>query len=232
MGKGLTPTKAWIYAGLLVAGGVGVAKIIQGGPLLGSKPVVKKGDRLLLIGDSLGVGLRYPMKALAQEAGVAFDNVTQEGANMGHFASESAAFKGRQLGRELRAKLQSFRPTLVLVSLGTNDEAISRYNRTANVVALQGPKFEALLRLLRASAPEVAWIVPPRNSFMSTGLRQLIRDRLGRGKYFDSEKYAIPKQPDQVHPTPKGYAGWAGLIWRWASTGVAPAANAPIAPNA
>ena len=35
--------------------------------------------------------------------------------------------------------------------------------------------------------------------------------------YFHSEKLEIPRGPDGIHSTPRGYAGWAGAIWRWLS---------------
>jgi lysophospholipase L1-like esterase len=33
--------------------------------------------------------------------------------------------------------------------------------------------------------------------------------------YFPSDQLAIPRGPDGIHPTARGYAGWAGAIWQW-----------------
>ncbi len=35
--------------------------------------------------------------------------------------------------------------------------------------------------------------------------------------YFHSEKLEMPRGPDNLHPTARGYAGWAGAIWHWLS---------------
>lgn len=214
-------TKAWIYAGLVLAGGVGAAYLVSSR----KKPLLKQGDRILLVGDSLSVGLKFPLSALAKEAGFEFQHVGKEGTAMNAWAADTGH------GASLNGELSGWRPTVVLVSLGTNDEAIKKYNPSADVVTQQTPYLTKLLAKVRASGAQVLWIGPPPNAFMSPELRRVIRDAVGSDHYFPSERYEIPKQPDAIHPTVKGYSMWAGVLWRWLQTGRTPAAVAPNAPG-
>lgn len=198
----LTVTKAWIYAGLIVASGVGVATLV-------SRPLIKRGGRLLLIGDSLSVGLSPPIKSLALEGGVDFGFVGETGTRIDQWAGSTAQ------GAKLDAMLASFKPTLVLISLGTNDEALKKYNASVDVLAKQKPYIERLIAKIQAAGAEVAWIGPPALSFQIQEFRDWIRARVGSRHYFSSEKYDIPRSMDGIHPTVKGYAGWSGLIWQW-----------------
>jgi lysophospholipase L1-like esterase len=199
--KHLTVTKAWIYAGLIVAGGIGVAKVV-------SRPLIKRGGRLLLVGDSLSVGLAAPLKALALESGVDWRYVGETGTRIDQWAS------GVQ-GAKLDALLASFHPTLVLISLGTNDEALKKYNASTDVLAKQKPYVQKLLEKIRASGAEAAWIGPPTLDFQIPEFRAWLKAEIGQRHWFPSDKYDIPRQPDRIHPTIKGYAGWSGLIWQW-----------------
>jgi lysophospholipase L1-like esterase len=217
----LTPTKAWIYAGLVLAGGVGAACLVSSL----KKPLIKKGDRILLVGDSLSVGLRFPLSALAKESGFELKHIGKEGTAMNAWSADTGH------GASLNGELSGWRPSVVLVSLGTNDEAIKKYNPSANVVTQQAPYLTRLLAKVRASGAQVLWIGPPANTFMSPELRKLIRESVGADHYFPSEKYDLQKQPDGIHPTVKGYGAWGGAIWRWLETGKAPASVAPVAPG-
>lgn len=193
--------KAWVYAGLLVASGVGVARIL-------TRPLIRRGEKLLLVGDSMSVGLNAPLRALAAEGGVSFGWVGETGTRIDQWASNSTS-QGILLNKALAE-----RPNLVLVCLGTNDEALSKYG-TADVLGKQRPAIDALMAKLKGSGAEVVWIDPPTNAFMSRPLRDYLKNLVGSRHWFASERYDIPRQPDGLHPTVKGYAGWAGLIWQY-----------------
>ena len=200
--KKLAVSKAWIYAGLIVAGGIGVAKVV-------SRPLIKRGGRLLLVGDSLSVGLAAPLKALAIESGVDWGYTGETGTRIDQWAS------GYAQGAKLSVMLASFRPTLTLISLGTNDEALKKYNPNTDVLAKQKPSILALLEKIRAAGSDVAWIGPPALDFQIPEFRAWLKSEMGNRHWFPSDKYDIPRQPDRIHPTVKGYAGWSGLIWQW-----------------
>jgi lysophospholipase L1-like esterase len=193
--------RTWLYAGLLVVGGVGLAKVLQPGP------TVRRGDRLLLAGDSLAVGLAPPLGQLAKENGVAFEAIGQVGSTVQMWAP------GTALNAQLKQKLDQ-KPKVVLISLGTNDEAMLLDRARAEV-----PKLEALIQMVKASGAELGWIGPPAflpgQSFKPNGFTLAIRNRVTGGSYFPSERLDIPRGPDRLHPTVRGYAGWAGAIWQW-----------------
>lgn len=191
--------KAWIYAGLAVGAGtaaVGLVKLLSGPRLHPGR------SRLLLVGDSLAVGLAPHLKALSAEAGIAFDSLAKEGTRIDQWANS----------QKLQEKLRSFQPTLVLVSLGTNDEYLS-----AGAPERQAPYLQALLRNIRALAPEVAWIGPPTLPKATNGVVEMIRSGVPDSHYYPSENLDIARGPDAIHPTARGYAAWAGSLWRWLS---------------
>jgi lysophospholipase L1-like esterase len=200
--------KRWLYAGLLLMAGVGVIKLSTG-------PRLRPGLRVLLIGDSLAVGMAPHFQALAKEAKVQFQSLALQGTRIDQWAQSA----------KLKEKLQTFRPELVLISLGTNDEYL-----TGDAVARQRPYLEQLLNLFQQYTldgeyhvgPEwVVWIGPPTLPKATNGIVGMIRDAAGglltRFYYYPSDRLQIPRGPDKIHPTARGYAGWAGAIWHWLS---------------
>jgi len=196
-------SKTWIYAGLLAAGAYGIVRLLSRGPL------VKADSRVLLVGDSLSVGLKSCLKSLAGEDGVAFSHVGKEGTTICQWASESG------YGAQLRSAVASFKPTLVLVSLGTNDEHIPVYNASYDMRTSIDCAAKLITQLV-GSGIKVGWIGPPTNAHVSSTLRKSIASIVGEDYYHHSELLTIPRGPDQLHPTAKGYCGWASSIWRWA----------------
>ena len=206
-------SKQWLYAGLVLMAGLGVVKLLNG-------PRIRKGMRVLLVGDSLAVGTAPHFAALAKEAGVEFKSLAKEGTRIDQWASSA----------ELANLLNAFQPDLVLVSLGTNDSFMQ--GGDAATVARQKPQLEKLLALLTqwprkkdyGLGPEhLVWIGPPTlPKPPSPGVSRMIQDAAGnaispRFHYFHSENLLLPRGPDNLHPTARGYAGWAGAVWHWLS---------------
>lgn len=191
--------RRWVYAGLGVVAGVGLLRV-----LWPSRPRVTPGEtRLLLVGDSLAVGLGPPLRALARDQSVSFEQLAKEGTRIDQWAGS----------QKLTERLAAFRPTLVLVSLGTNDEYMM-----GDGGARQAPHLDQLLSKLQAAGAEVAWIGPPTlPKAGSNGVLALLRARIPGSHYYHSEQLTIPRAPDRLHPTLKGYAGWAGMLWQWLS---------------
>jgi len=191
------PERLWIYLGLGLVAGIGLAQLLKG-------PKIMPGQsRILLVGDSLAVGLGPFLKQLAKERNVAFEVLAKEGTRLDQWATSQM----------LRTKLAEFQPTLVLVSLGTNDE----YLTGKDVVPKQTAAFDTLLGALMTVHPEaVVWIGPPTlPKPKSNGITAMLQAKTDH--YFPSESLTIPRGPDQLHPTARGYAGWAGAIWQWLS---------------
>lgn len=187
--------RRWLLGGLLIAGGVGLVAAATRRPKLSEK------SRVLLIGDSMAVGLDPHMRELAEESGIeAYASRAIVGTRIDQWAASAALDK----------ELESFQPTLILVSLGTNDEALGE-----GAADRQELYLDELLEKLQATGAEVVWILPPALPFPTHGVTELIREKAPF--YFTSDRLDIPRSPDGLHPNAAGYAGWSGAIWRWLS---------------
>ena len=223
--------KAWLLAGLVIAAGVGLTAAMS------KRPTISAGDRVMVMGDSLGVGLTTPIRSLAVGEGVDFwgtacggtavfqiTNPKFAGAYGPPCAQTSATTSTPNTtnngGTLVKAALSNFKPTLVMVSFGTN-EAFGQVDAATIVQSVND-----LIALLRAAGARVVWIGPPKlpqtyagNTFRPAVL-QAMRDAViaQNVPWFDSSQLDIP-QFDQIHATPKGYAGWAGSLWQWLKGG-------------
>jgi len=140
------------------------------------------------------------MAALARENKVAFESMAIQGTRIDQWAKNAALFQ----------KIAAFKPDVILVSLGTNDEYMK-----LDAGVRQAPALNELLTKLRAVAP-VAWIGPPKLPKPGTnGAIPLILKNVPPSHYYPSQNLTIPRGPDKLHPTAAGYAGWAGAIWKW-----------------
>lgn len=191
---GRAATRLLVYAGILAVG-VGTASVVFAGP-----PKVSQGKRVFLLGDSLAQGLSRPLSALAKDHKVEFKSLAVQGSRIDNWSSNQAMY----------AAMKLFKPDLILVSLGTNDEFLSGDGGTRQAQHLQ-----TLLSNLRAIAP-VVWIGPPKLPKNDTnGVIPLIVKSVPNNYYFPSQELDIPRAPDKLHPTAEGYAGWAAKIWKW-----------------
>jgi lysophospholipase L1-like esterase len=188
--------RRWIYVGLGLAAGYGLVRIIWA-------PRIKPGEtRLLVIGDSLAVGLAPYLRDMAGRERIAFASLAKVGTRIDQWADSASL-------RELLAK---FRPTVVLVSLGTNDE----YLTGADAVERQRAAMRRLVALLMTVTPQhIIWIGPPTLPKATNGIVPMLKAEIPSRDYFPSDQLAIPRGPDGIHPTARGYAGWAGAIWQW-----------------
>jgi lysophospholipase L1-like esterase len=165
--------------------------------------------RVLLVGDSLAVGLGRPLAALAAASGVHFASASKGGTVVDQWASGIHA-------KQLQDALDGFKPTLVLVSLGANDEL-----RTISTPERVAPEIQTLLDRCEAAGAEVLWIGPPDIPETYVEYRRnhqivpLLESTIPAARYFRSEDLDLP-QPDKLHPSPAGYVTWASAIWEWA----------------
>lgn len=147
--------------------------------------------RVLLVGDSLAVGLGASARAEGALVSARGGTVARQWITRGWFA----------------AALESARPELVLVSLGTNDAA---GQVDAGTFAAQVAQLE---QLARARGARVVWLFPPPMPYSLDA----IRAGLSRAEADTLDAPAgLARAADRVHLTPAGYAAW----WR----AVAPAA--------
>lgn len=170
--------RAWIWAGIAVAAGVGLVALLDEAP----RPSTR---RVLLAGDSLAEGLRVPMKTLAESSGMLFRSASTRSAS----ACPEA----------LTAAMKQFRPDLVLICVGADKALLA-----------EPPLVAELCRIAMADGAHVVWVGAP-----GADPAALAMIRKAAPSIFPTEALDLPRGPDAFHPTAKGYAGWAGAIWRW-----------------
>lgn len=208
---------------IALAVAVGVLLLAKGSAQSGLRPVVWPQERVLLIGDSLAVGLEDPMeKALRARNVGAFKSIAVGGTQINHWAWSGS----HPHARSLDAALADFRPTLVLISLGTNDEAARGVvdHKGDPAVPPYGPGF-SVAHQRKDSIPKLAsklagvrsvWIGPPVTGRWEPdrAFRNLIA-ATWPGRYFNTEQITLAKQPDDLHLSGSGYRLWTDAIVTW-----------------
>lgn len=188
--------RRWLLGGLVVTGGVGLIK------LLNYRPTVGPGSRLMLIGDSMAQGLAPQIKALATDERVPWIGRGVPGSRTDQWAGSPW----------LDRYLVEFRPTLVLVALGTNDAYSNQGDR--ELAAMR-----QVAAAIRSAGADLIRIGPPALPAKQLGaaLDRHYLDALAveAPHYFASDELELPRGPDGLHPTTLGFAGWAGRIWAW-----------------
>lgn len=189
--------RRWILGGLLFAGGVGIVRVLT------NRPKLDENSRILVIGDSFARGLAPHLDALAEDEDLPLHAMGISGTVTVQWVNST----------DLSSQLASFKPTHVFVSLGGND---SYTNFSPEDVAEDSLE---LVEKIQTAGAHPIWIgVPPMPRFH--GGNEINPDTLMAVKdavpfYFDSSDLVIPREPDGLHPTAAGYAGWAGAFWNW-----------------
>lgn len=163
-----------------------------------SDPLVPPPANVLLVGDSLAVGLGTEFRAVATSSGYAASVDAKGGTNMQQWAAR------------IGASLAQRQPALVLVSLGTNDAAMANPTSQEEQAALN-----SILAQAQAAGAVVVWIGPPTLPTLprAESVRQMIRST--GVLYFPSEQIEFERTSDKIHATGAGYAAWMDAIWDW-----------------
>ncbi len=210
--------RAWVYVGIgAAAAAIGLVELV-------SAPTLRPGDRILLVGDSLAVGLAVPLRALCRDTGLAFQALATVGTRIDQWATSSA----------LSDALVTFQPTIVLISLGTND-AYMQPSGAQSVGARQAPFMEELLNKIEtyphaggagAGPRAIVWLSPPtlpKEAVSLPSVMALIESEHAinfprikpRVAFFPTQGLTLARGPDGIHPVASGYALWAGRLWQW-----------------
>ena len=178
-------------------------------------------ERVLLIGDSLAsmLGARFLKPALESRGVGAYLDISKGGTMINQWAWT----KSYQKARDLEAALRDFRPTLVLISLGTNDEAFRGTTNSAGepMPAPYGPNFD-VANLRKDSIPKLrqtlsgvrsVWLGPPKMTKwrMDRNFRNLIESTWG-DCFFNTEIVEPNKLTDGIHFTDNGQRKWLAAI--------------------
>jgi len=186
VGGGLLVTD-WIWLGVVAA--VAIATSAAGAAL--ARPRAR-GAVVLLLGDSLAVGLGSHLPALIRSSGGECHTAARTGTIAGYWT--------RRLG-DLMTRHQ---PDRVIVSLGTND---TLFPSSGAALAFERDAAE----LVRMAAPaRVVWLVP---SWLAYAAR-IRRGAAASGAELLEAPAGLEVAPDRIHLTPAGYRSWAAHVHR------------------
>lgn len=167
-------------------------------------------EKVLLIGDSLAVGLSPHLRKLAKNDNNPSVNGSLLPNKVRQYVSDSRG--GTRLDQWLqhgwaKATLKRHKPTLILVSLGTND---------AFKKDTWGERARMLVDLAHANNSKIVWIIPPPMPFNRNFVWEGAVNS-GADGIFDSRCLNLRRHPDKVHVGDN--ERWAKEIWKFIRTG-------------
>jgi len=162
-------------------------------------PMVTTGATVMLVGDSLALGMESKFISLARKNGYV---------PVVHAVNGTSIF---QWMKWIKGDLEKNHPELVVVSLGTNDAII--YNRMKQHANL----YAEFTKIIEDFGAVIVWLGPPDISKRRIPKIEEARDIIRRSttNYFDSEKIERPMGGDGVHPSMIGYNKWMTSAWDW-----------------
>lgn len=197
--------------------GIGLALVMQfleKGTLRATEAqkIMSAPRRVLVIGDSLAVGMAGTFEKLAKSGP---HSVVAKGCPIGSKAGQNCtAIVGSsslQWANDswLGDLLKSFKPTVVLISLGTNDFL---YGEAAKPKVKQS--VNEIVRKIRSAGAVPVWIEPVSMPFDDTaGVKDSWKS--AGIPYFSSRWLSYKRTADGIHLTQDGYRDWATRIWGW-----------------
>ena len=73
---------------------------------------------------------------------------------------------------------------------------------------------------IRLAGADIVWVGPPKLlKRPSNGVVAMIEAEVPAHSYFPSNTLAIPRTPDRVHATLRGYDQWSASLWQWLKGG-------------
>ena len=155
-------------------------------------------QRVLLVGDSLAIGMSDEFRVLARHSGMDGRVEAKTGSRIDQWV------------RWLPAQLAHHRPSLVIVCLGTNDMMLADGTR-------RNPDLVTILtREVEQIHAKIMWVGPPKFPNGRLPYEQDIRAILQQKapNLYDSRALDLPGGGDGVHLSPQGYKQWIDAIWR------------------
>lgn len=150
---------------------------------------------VLLIGDSMGQGLKLPLKKNVESNGHKFVSAVERSSSIIRWAGT----------KKLNKLLKEHKANYVIISLGSND-----------IASKQLEYYEERIEKIIEKMPDTKfiWVGPPLWK-KDTGMEEMMANKIGDERYFDSKSITIPRAGDGIHPTWKGYKLWADSISTW-----------------
>ena len=156
-----------------------------------------KGTRVLQIGDSFADALGGKLSKLFRAVEVKSDLEFETPSYIPNWS----------YGSKLPKLLASYRPDLVLITLGANEIEIPHPEERIKPV-------KHLVQTL--GGRPCVWIAPPLWK-PDSGVLQVIRENVAPCRYLDSNLFVpdLPRARDKIHPSTEGREIWAKVVFDW-----------------
>lgn len=162
-------------------------------------PVPKKYARVLHTGDSMvGGGLARALGPKFEADGTKYHRDVIESGTIHEFAQND----------HLPKLLASFKPDLVLLTLGAN-----HIPNSVDPEKELGPYLPKLLK--RVAGIDCYWIAPPIWKPSQAKFNQWLSEHVAPCRFYDASQLEIARRPDKIHPNEKGGEVWADDFWKF-----------------
>ncbi len=153
--------------------------------------------RIMIFGDSM---LEWFAKRLC-------DYTLENGYDLSSIIWYSSSTKLWATTDTLQYFLDRIRPDYVMLCLGSNELFVRDLSKREKYI-------DTIVQ--RIGERPFLWIGPP-NWKMDTGINDLIRQRVGEGRFFDSRGLELDRAEDNMHPTRSAAALWMDTVASWLS---------------
>ena len=161
------------------------------------KPNLSK-YRIMIFGDSM---LEWLAKRLC-------DYTLENGYDLSSIIWYSSSTKLWATTDTLQYFLDRIQPDYVMLCLGGNELFVRDLSKREKYI-------DTIVK--RIGDRPFLWIGPP-NWKKDTGINDLIRQRVGEGRFFDSRELELDRAEDNMHPTRSAAALWMDTIAVWLSS--------------
>jgi lysophospholipase L1-like esterase len=160
--------------------------------------VIPRGTKVLLLGDSLAEGLKFSLRKKGEADGYNVAAETERGT------------RADQWSHRIKKIIKEKKPSLVLISLGTNDSFLKD-------AAPQRAHIQKIVNEVNSSGARIVWILPPSLPTKATSRKKIVdmieEEMSGCGDVLDSKDITFERNKDGIHYSSTGYTAWASLVW-------------------
>lgn len=163
---------------------------------------IQKGERIILLGDSLAEGMASPFVKLSRKNGYIPGIHALHGTTMDYWS------------KRIQETMINNRPKLVIISLGTNDAG------SPNPEA-QRIHAKKIRDTVKKYGGKLLWITPmnlPSKFRGQQGIRKILDEEISPEDKYDSTKLELQMIKDKIHLTRKGYEDWISIVWTHLAT--------------
>jgi hypothetical protein len=152
-------------------------------------------QKILIIGDSMTEGIMRAMNDYC-----AFNNH-----KLYSVIWSSSSIQGWSKSSRLKSYVSNFKPTYIIVVLGSNELLVPNSTRREESV-------RSILK--QAEGVDLVWVGPP-NWREDAGINKQLTEILGQDRFFLSKDLKFDRQRDGCHPTMKSGKMWTDEIAKW-----------------